>query len=945
MANRIAGITVEIGGDTTKLSSALKDVNSEIKDTQSQLKDVNSLLKLDPTNTTLLTQKQRLLTDAISETKEKLKTLETAAEQANEALANGDITQDQYDALQREIEDTEQKLKSLAEQAAESNEALLKIGEAGEKLQSVGDAISGVGTKLTSTVTAGVVALGTAAVTTAADFESAMSSVEALLSSSSEDLDGDMEKLETAARDAGETTKFSATEAAEALYYMGLAGWDADEMVSGLPGVLNLAAAADMDLAEASDIVTDYLTAFGLSASDSADFVDLMAYAMSNSNTDVTQLGEAYKNCASTAHSLGYDVEEVTAVLMAMADAGKKGGEAGTALNAIMTRLATDTNGCAAGLAEYGVNIYDSEGNMQSLTSILQGMSSVWGTLTDEQQASMAKTIAGTSHYSALQTIMDALSVSSSDYSDQLSNIQVITTDTTAAVSDGTSKFSEYAEGLSESSGTAENMAEIMQDNLNGQLTILKSQLQELAISFGQELLPVIRDFVSWLQNLVDGFNNMDEGTRQLIIKIGLIAAAVGPVLIIIGTLISSVGTIMTSFSTLGTHILKIINYAKTGTGIFGTLSKAVAALSSPVTAVIAIIIALVAVFAVLWTTNEDFRNKVTEIWNSIKEFLSNTIEAIKNTLTSVWEGITTFISNVMTTIQTIFSTIWNAIYTVVSTIWNAIYTVISTVVNTIANVISTVFTGIYTTVEPLLTALQYLFSTVWQAIQLVVSGAMEKIQSVITSIMTAISGVFTDIWTSISTAVSDKITGIYDTVTSVFGSVVDFITGLASSAYQWGADIIDNIISGITGGIQSVADAVTGVADTIRSILGFSLPEDGPLSDADEYMPDFMQLLSEGITDGEDGVLSKVRSLASSVSGALSSGLSLPSLTQDATLAVSGRGGTGTAQSAATATTTNLGGVNITVNGYEAKDDKALANTIANKINDMILVRNAVYR
>ncbi len=374
--SRIKGITVEIDGDTTGLSKALSSVNKEMKSTQSQLKDVEKLLKLDPTNTELLAQKQKLLTEAVSETKEKLETLKTAAEQANTALANGEISQEQYDALQREIIETEEELKKLETQAEQSATALQKISATGEKLQSVGDSISTVGTKLMP-VTAGVVALGTAAVTTAANFETAMSSVKALISSSSTNIEGDMEKLEEAARSAGETTKFSATEAAEAMSYMGLAGWSADEMCDGLSGVLNLAAASEIDLASASDIVTDYLSAFGLTATDSEMLVDKMAYAMSNSNTSTSQLGEAYKNCAATATQLGYGLDETTAALMVMADAGIKGGEAGTALSSIMTRLGNNTSGCTDLLVEYGIEVYDAEGNVNSLSNILSGMQGI----------------------------------------------------------------------------------------------------------------------------------------------------------------------------------------------------------------------------------------------------------------------------------------------------------------------------------------------------------------------------------------------------------------------------------------------------------------------------------------------------------------------------------------------------------------------------------------
>lgn len=289
-ANRIKGITVEIGGDTTKLQTALKGVNTEIRNTQSQLKDVEKLLKLDPGNTELMAQKHRLLGQAVSETKEKLETLKTAAEQANTALANGEISQSQYDALQREIIETENNLRDLERQAGQSAVALQKIAATGEKLKTVGSAIEGVGQKLMP-VTAAVGGLGAAAVKVASDFDSAMSQVAAVSGATGKDL----EALRDKAREMGSKTKFSASEAAEAMNYMAMAGWKTNDMLSGIEGIMNLAAASGENLATTSDIVTDALTALGLSAEDSGHFADILAAASSNANTNVSMMGETFK--------------------------------------------------------------------------------------------------------------------------------------------------------------------------------------------------------------------------------------------------------------------------------------------------------------------------------------------------------------------------------------------------------------------------------------------------------------------------------------------------------------------------------------------------------------------------------------------------------------------------------------------------------------------------
>jgi phage-related minor tail protein len=360
MAGRIQGITVEIGGDTTKLQTALKGVNTEIRNTQSQLRDVDKLLKLDPGNTELLAQKHRLLGDAVKETKEKLETLKTAAEQAEQALKDGTITQEQYDGLQREIVETEQKLKALEEQARQSGTALQEIAAKGEKLKTVGDNVTNVGKKFMP-VTLGVVGLGTAAVKTAADFDSAMSKVAAVSGATGSDL----EALRDKAREMGEKTKFSASEAAEAMNYMAMAGWKTEDMLSGIEGVMNLAAASGEDLATTSDIVTDALTAFGLTAKDSGHFADILAAASSNANTNVSMMGETFKYCAPIAGALGFSAEDTAEAIGLMANAGIKGSQAGTSLRTIMNNLSGDVTICGSAIGEVTIATTNADGSMR----------------------------------------------------------------------------------------------------------------------------------------------------------------------------------------------------------------------------------------------------------------------------------------------------------------------------------------------------------------------------------------------------------------------------------------------------------------------------------------------------------------------------------------------------------------------------------------------------
>ena len=850
MAGRIQGITVEIGGDTTKLQTALKGVNTEIRNTQSQLRDVDKLLKLDPGNTELLAQKHRLLGDAVKETKEKLETLKTAAEQAEQALKDGTITQDQYDGLQREIVETEQKLKSLEEQAKQSGTALQNIAAKGEKLKTVGDNISNVGTKLLP-VTAGVVGLGTAAVKTAADFDSAMSKVAAVSGATGKDLDA----LRDKAREMGSKTKFSASEAAEAMNYMAMAGWKTEDMLSGIEGVMNLAAASGEDLATTSDIVTDALTAFGLSAKDSGHFADILAAASSNANTNVSMMGETFKYCAPIAGALGFSAEDTAEAIGLMANAGIKGSQAGTALRTIMNNLSGDVKICGSSIGEVTVATTNADGSMRDLSDILADCRTAFSGLSESEKAAAAESLVGKNAMSGFLALMNA----------------------------GEADINKLSSAIDNCDGCAAGMAETMNDNLAGQLTILKSQLQELAISFGELLMPAIRTIVGWIQKFVDWLNSMDEGTRKVIVTIALVAAAIGPVLIIVGRVISAIGTIMTIIPKLA----GVINAAK---GVIAAFNAVCAA--NPYVLIIAAIVALVAAFIYLWNNCEEFRQFWIDLWESIKEiavavwealkeFFTAAWEAIKTTAVTVWNAIKDFFTGLWEGIKNIFTTVVNAISTFLTNAWNAIKNTVTTVFNAIKTFFTTIWNGIKSVITTVVTAISTFLSTAWNGIKTAITTVLNAIKSVVTTVWNGIKTTITNIvngiknavttaWNNIKSAVSNAANAIknavsnafnamlngiknvcgniYGAVKSGFDKAINFVKNLASEAFQWGADFIGGIVNGIKSMIGKVGDAVSSVADKIRSFLHFSVPDEGPLTDYEKWMPDFIGGLAKGI-------------------------------------------------------------------------------------------------
>lgn len=850
MAGRIQGITVEIGGDTTKLQTALKGVNTEIRNTQSQLRDVDKLLKLDPGNTELLAQKHRLLGDAVKETKEKLETLKTAAEQADQALKDGTISQEQYDGLQREIAETEAKLKSLEEQAKSSATALQEIAAKGEKLKTVGDNITNVGKKFMP-VTLGVVGLGTAAVKTAADFDSAMSKVAAVSGATGSDL----EALRDKAREMGEKTKFSASEAAEAMNYMAMAGWKTEDMLSGIEGVMNLAAASGEDLATTSDIVTDALTAFGLTAADSGHFADILAAASSNANTNVSMMGETFKYCAPIAGALGFSAEDTAEAIGLMANAGIKGSQAGTALRTIMNNLSGDVKICVSSIGEVTIATTNADGSMRDLSDILADCRTAFSGLSESEKAAAAESLVGKNAMSGFLALMNA----------------------------GEADINKLSSAIDNCDGSAASMAETMNDNLAGQLQILKSQLEELAISFGDLLMPAIRTIVGWIQKFVDWLNSMDEGTKKVIVTVALVVAAIGPVLIIVGKVISAVGTIMT----LVPKLAGVINAAK---GVFAAFNAVCAA--NPYVLIIAAIVALVAAFIYLWNNCEEFRQFWIDLWESIKEiaiavwealkaFFKAAWEAIKTTATIVWNAIkdffiglwngiknvfttvvnaiTTFLTTAWNTIKNTVTIMWNAIKTFFTTVWNGIKSVITTVVTAISTFLTTAWNGIKTAIATALNAIKTVVTTVWNGIKSVITTIVNGIKTAVTTawnnIKSAVSTAANAIKTAVSNAFNAMLNGIknvcgniYGTVKNGFDKAINFVKGLATQAFQWGADFIGGIVNGIKSMIGKVGEAVSSVAEKIKSFLHFSVPDEGPLTDYESWMPDFIGGLANGI-------------------------------------------------------------------------------------------------
>jgi len=413
---------------------------------------------------------------------------------------------------------------------------------AGQKISAVGDALM--------PISAAAAAVGVAAVKTTADFDSSMSKVAAISGATGKDFDD----LRAKAREMGAETKFSASEAADAFQYMAMAGWKTEDMLEGISGIMSLSAADGLDLATTSDIVTDSLSAFNLTAKDSGHFADVLAAASTNANTNVSMMGETFKYAAPVAGALGFSIEDVAVATGLMANAGIKGSQAGTAMRGFLTRLAKPTKESATAMDFLDIEIQNADGSMKSLSEILHYTKRQFDTLNEAEKAQYAAMLAGQNGMSGLLAIMNAAD----------------------------SDIEKLEKAVDSANGTAEKMAETMQDNLNGQLTILKSAAEEAAISVGDALVPRIRKGVSVVQDFTNWFNNLNDEQKQYAINAGIAAAAAGPFFKILGAGVETTGKVVKNVGDLAAKVQDMGGIASAANAVLGSTAAQIGLVAAP---------------------------------------------------------------------------------------------------------------------------------------------------------------------------------------------------------------------------------------------------------------------------------------------------------------------------------------------------------------------------
>ena len=852
---RIKGITIEIGGDTTKLEASLKSVNQEIKGTESKLKDVNKLLKMDPGNTQLLSQKYKTLQQEIQATKEKLNTLKEASKQADQALKDGTISKDQYDALQREIAETEQSLKSLEQEYKNFGSVQAQqIAAAGEKMKDLGSKMESAGKTLTTHVTLPLAAVGAAGVASFAEVDKTMQLTNKTMGNTAEEA----ELLNKAMKDAAANSTFGMKDAATATLNFARAGLDAEQAASALAPAMNLAAGEGGDLDTVSAGLVATINGFHGSFEDAGHYADVFAAACNNSALDVDSLSHAMSVAAPIFSSAGYSVNDAALYMGVMANNGIDADKAANSLKTGLARLVSPAKEGAEMMDKLGISVTNSDGTMKSSIQIQKELHDAFGKLSESEQIAAASAIFGKNQMAPWLALINT----------------------------APEDVAELDASLQSCAGTTDEMAEAMMSGFGGSLEKLKSSIDVLVTSIGEALAPTIQKVATFIQGLVDKFNSLTPAQQETIVKIGLIVAAIGPLLVILGKLLTSIGTIMTWAPKIKTAITTVKTIIPALTGGLQSLWGVI--LANPIVLIVAAIAAAVAAFIYFWNTSEEFRQFWIDLWEAIKTAVSTVVQAIATFFTQtipeafnafveffkgLWEGIKEFFSGIWEGMKEIVSTAWEtiknvvqvaimaigeffstaltiitlpfqfiwenckeiiltaweaikgivtgaleAIKTGISTAWEAVKTTTSTVFEAVKTVITTVWTAIKSALDPIINGIKTAVTTAWEAIKTATSTVFNAVKTTVTTIWNGIKTAITTVVNGVKTAVSTAWNEVKNITSTVFNAVKTAVSTAWNAIKTTVTTVINSIKSGVSSGLNAVKSTVSSILNGIKS-------------------------------------------------------------------------------------------------------------------------------
>jgi len=827
LAETIKGINVVIGSDTTALTKALGDVNKKSRDIATELKAVEKLLKLDPGNTELLAQKQKLLADAVANTSTKLSSLKTAQEQVNEQFAKGEISEGQYRAFQREIAKTEQELQGfegkLSSTGAQLDTFADKTQRAGEKISSVGEGMKNTGEKMTRTLGPAALAIGGAlgvAVKSAADFDTSMRKAGAIAGATTLEF----EAMRASALDLGATTSLSASEVAEAMTEMAAKGFTANQTIAAMPGVISAAEASGESLALAADTVATALNIWGLEASESSRVADVLAMSANESAAGIDDLGQVMKYAGGPAATLGISLEELAAAAGIMANAGLDGSNAGTALRASLLALLSPAKEQGAMMEAMGFSMIDSAGNAKSLSEIIRDMTKATEGMTDADKAATLSKLVGREAVSGFLSLMKS----------------------------GSAEIDKMTTSLKNSGGASAEAAAKMKAGIGGALENLSGAIDSFVITVGDQLVPIVQQTAGWITELVNKFTALPEPIQQFLV-VGLaivgVLAAVGAV---IGIVLIAVGSMMTAIGPL----ITAIGAAGGATAILGTVF---AALTGPIAIVIASIAALVAGLIYLYNNNETVKNAIIKAWEFIKTSAGVIFNAISAAIKFIFDGLKAFWDKWGLTITEMFTNLFEILKIAFKFVFDVIFTIVKTIFNNLKafwDMWGTTITGV--------------FKTVFEVVKTVFQGAWNNIKIIVETVIGVISGIIKT-WLALF---KGDWAGAWDSAKETVGAVWDGITGIFSNSFKTMAEVGKNIIKGLINGIKSMKDAVVNTAKDVASSIGNSIKDFFTIKSPSRLMigygKNIVQGLANGMEDTGQKAVNSALSVANAVAGAM---------------------------------------------------------------------------
>ena len=718
---RIAGVTIEIDGNTTKLTQALAGVDKSLKNTQNQLKDVDRLLKIKPTSTELLTQKQKGLQKAIGDTKTRLQELKSVNKDA--------VSPEQWDSVQREIIETEGKLKSLESQAATSASVLgSKMQVVGNTLKDVGSHLTEIGTSLTQKLTVPLVAVGGIAVAKFAEVDKTMQLTNKTMGNTADQAD----MLNKAMKDAASNSTFGMNDAATATLNFARAGLNAEEAAAALAPAMNLAAGEGGNLDTVSAGLVATINGFGGSFSEAGNYADVFANACNNSALDVDSLASSMSIAAPVFSAAGYSINDAALYMGVMANAGIDANVAANSLKSGFARLVSPSKEAADMMKKLGISVKNSDGSMKDSTQIQEELHDAFAGLSESEQLAAASAIFGKNQMAPWLALINT----------------------------APSDVNELSTALG-TQGTTTEMASAMMGGFGGSIEKLKSSIDVLATSLGEALAPTIQQVADFIQGLVDKFNSLSPAQQETIAKIGLLVAALGPVITIVGGITSVIGTVVGAIGTVITAVSAVAGVLSAGGGAAAALGAAIAALGGPVTVVTGIIVGLIAVGALVIANWDKIKATAAKVWNAIKATVSSVMASIKATLTNVWNAIRTTITSVVNNIKAKITAVWNGIKTTISTVVNGIKSAISTGFNAAKSTITNVMNGIKSKV-----------TTVWNAVKTTVSNVVNGVKSTISNGFNAAKSTVSNIFNGIKSTISNIMNMAKSTVSNAINAI-----------------------------------------------------------------------------------------------------------------------------------------------------------------------------